>query len=213
MQLTKFTHSCVRLDDGDRSLVIDPGVFSEVEQALDGAGGVLITHEHTDHLDADRLRAAAKADPRLRVWAPDAVAESLADLGEQIVAVAPGSTFDAAGFAIRTFGSQHALIHPLIPMVANIGYLIDEDVFHPGDAFTVPDVPVRTLLIPTMAPWSKIAEVIDFAIAVRAPRAFQIHDSLITPVATGVIEGHLHRLTAPFGVTFEHLQAAQTAAL
>ena len=31
MQLTKFTHSCVRLDDGDRRLVIDPGVFSEVE--------------------------------------------------------------------------------------------------------------------------------------------------------------------------------------
>ena len=28
MQLTKFTHACVRLDDGDRSLTIDPGAFS-----------------------------------------------------------------------------------------------------------------------------------------------------------------------------------------
>lgn len=213
MQLTKFTHACVRLDDGDRSLVIDPGVFSEVDQALDGAGGVLITHEHIDHLEPDKLRAAVAADPRLRVWAPRGVAASLADLDEQVVAVEPGTSFEAVGFSIRTFGTQHALIHPLIPMVANIGYLIDEDVFHPGDAFTVPDVPVRTLLIPTMAPWSKTAEVIDFAIAVRAPHAFQIHDSLVTPVATGMIEGHLQRITAPFGVTFEHLQPAQTVSL
>jgi len=74
MQLTKFTHACVRLDDGNRSLVLDPGVFSELESALDGAGGVLITHEHADHIDADRLRAAVRKDPRLRVWAPAGVA-------------------------------------------------------------------------------------------------------------------------------------------
>ena len=28
MRLTKYTHACVRLDDGDRHLVIDPGSFS-----------------------------------------------------------------------------------------------------------------------------------------------------------------------------------------
>ncbi|MEO8889762.1 MAG: MBL fold metallo-hydrolase [Jatrophihabitantaceae bacterium] len=213
MQLTKFTHACVRLDDGDRSLVIDPGVFSELEQALDGAGGVLITHEHPDHIEPDKLRAAAKADPRLRVWAPQGVAESLADLGEQVVAVAPGTSFDANGFAIRTFGGQHAVIHPSIAVVANVAYLIDEDVYHPGDSFTVPDAAVRTLLVPTHAPWSKTSEVIDFTVAVRAPRAFQIHDSLITPIATGMIEGHLQRISAPFGVEFEHLQATQSVGL
>lgn len=213
MELTKFTHACVRIDDGDRSLVIDPGVFSEVERALDGAGGVLITHEHADHVDADKLRAALAADPRLRVWAPSSVADSLAEHGEQIVAVAPGETFDAAGFSVRAFGGQHALIHPLIPMVANVGYLIDEDVFHPGDSFTVPDAPVRTLLIPTNAPWSRAAEVIDFAVAVRAPRAFQIHDSLVTPVYAGMVEGHLTRIAAPFGVDFEHLDPGQTVSL
>jgi L-ascorbate metabolism protein UlaG (beta-lactamase superfamily) len=108
MQLTKFTHACVRLDDGNRSLVLDPGVFSEVESALDGAGGVLITHEHADHIDADRLRAAVRKDPRLRVWAPAGVAATLGDLGEQVVAVGPGESFDAAGFAVRTFSSPES---------------------------------------------------------------------------------------------------------
>src|SRR5207244_2300954 len=97
-RLTKFSHSCVRFDDGDRSLVIDPGTLSETDVALDGAGGVLITHEHPDHLDVGAVRSAAGADPRLRIWAPSGVAASLADLGEQVVAVAPGESFDAIGF-------------------------------------------------------------------------------------------------------------------
>src|SRR3954471_22707423 len=68
MELTKHGHACVVLSDGDRRLVVDPGVFTEPE-ALDGATAVLITHEHADHLAADRLRAALDADPALEVWA------------------------------------------------------------------------------------------------------------------------------------------------
>jgi L-ascorbate metabolism protein UlaG (beta-lactamase superfamily) len=209
MELTKFTHACVRLDDGDRTLVIDPGVFSEVEAALDGVGAVLITHEHPDHLDRDRLVAAARRDSRLRVWAPAGVADSLAELGPQVAPVEPGESFDAAGFPVRTFGGQHALIHPMIPMVANVAYLVG-DVYHPGDSFTVPDASVGTLLLPTNAPWSKASEVIDFAVAVRAPRVHQIHDSLITPVYAGIVESHLQRIAGPFGIEFSHLDAGST---
>ncbi len=213
MRLTKYTHSCVRLDDGDRSLVIDPGVFSENEIALAGANAVLITHEHADHLDPDALRAAARANPELRVWAPSGVAESLADLGEQVSTVEPGSTFDAAGFAIETYGSQHAVIHPLIPVIANIGYLVDGTVFHPGDSFTVPGKPVQALMIPTHAPWSKISEVIDYAIAVRAPQAFNLHDSLLTDIGRGMVEGHVTRLSAMYGTEFRHLDPQESLTL
>jgi L-ascorbate metabolism protein UlaG (beta-lactamase superfamily) len=213
MQLTKFTHSCVRFDDGDRSLVIDPGSFSEVEQVLDGAGAVLITHEHPDHLDTERVRAALSADSRLRLWAPSAVATSLQDLGEQVVAVAPGSTFDAAGFTVRSFGGQHALIHPVIPMIANLGYLVDGAVYHPGDSFVVPDVPVRTLLLPTSAPWLRAAEAIDFAIAVRAPRVHQIHDSMVKDSYNQLVKTLIGNVAGPFGVELQYLAATQSVSL
>jgi glyoxylase-like metal-dependent hydrolase (beta-lactamase superfamily II) len=213
MQLTKFTHACVRLDDGERSLVIDPGVFSEVESALDGAGAVLITHEHADHIDADKVRAALTADPRLRLWAPASVAESLTDLGEQVVSVGPGESFEAGGFAVRSFGGQHAMIHPSIPVIANVGYLIDETVYHPGDSFTVPDVSVPVLLVPSHAPWSKVSEVIDFTVSVRAPKTFQIHDSLLTSVGAGMVEGLLQRVSGPFEVEFRHLAPAESISL
>ncbi len=206
MQLTKFTHACVRLDDGDRSVAIDPGVFSEVGDALDGVAAILITHEHPDHIDAEKVRAALGRDSRLRLYAPESVAATLADLGEQVVAVQSGAEFEAGGFAVRAFGGQHALIHPAIPMVANLGYLIDGAVYHPGDSFTVPSAPVATLLLPSSAPWSKASEVIDFAIAVRAPRVHQIHDSLVTDIYAGMVEGHLGRIAGPFGVVFQHLK-------
>lgn len=210
MQLTKYTHACVRLDDGDRSLVVDPGIFSEVDSALDGVGGILITHEHVDHIDVTAVAAALRADSRLRVWAPPSVAGMLGECSDQMTAVGPGETFEAAGFPVRTYGGQHALIHPLIPMVANVGYLIADAVYHPGDSLVVPDAPVQTLLLPTNAPWSKASEVIDFAVAVRAARAFQIHDSLITEVYANLVEGHLERIAGPFGLDFTHLRPADT---
>lgn len=213
MKLTKFAHSCVRLDDGDRALVFDPGVFSDAAAALDGADAVLITHEHPDHLDADALRAAAGRNPGLRIWAPAGVTRSLADLGEQVSAVGPDEQFDAAGFPVRTFGGQHALIHPLIPMVANVAYLVADEVYHPGDSFVVPSDPVGTALIPLHAPWSKTAEVIDFAVSVRAPRAFQIHDALLTDTGRGMVEGHVGRLAAQHGSSLRHLDVEQSVDL
>ncbi|PZS16183.1 MAG: MBL fold metallo-hydrolase [Pseudonocardiales bacterium] len=213
MQLTKFTHACVRLDDGDRSLVLDPGTFSEVETALDGAHGVLITHEHADHIDADRLRAAARSNPRMRIWAPAGVAATLGDLGEQVVAVGAGESFDAAGFAVQTFGGQHALIHSTIPVVANVAYLVEGAVYHPGDSLVVPPVPVHTLLAPIHAPWSKTGEVIDFMISVRAPQVHQIHDGLLNEVGLGFVEGHLSRLGAEHGTEFRHLKPSESVDL
>jgi len=209
MQLTKFTHACVRLDDGERHLAIDPGVFSEVEQALDGVAAVLITHEHPDHIAVDRVRAALGKDSRLKLYGPSSVTGGLADLGDQVVTVAPGDDFDAAGFRVTAHGGQHAVIHPMIPVIANVGYLI-EGVYHPGDSFTVPAEPVQTLLLPTNAPWSKASEVVDFAISVRAPRVHQIHDSLINDTYANLVEGQIATIAGPHGVELQHLKPTES---
>ncbi|MBT1003094.1 MBL fold metallo-hydrolase [Paenarthrobacter sp. DKR-5] len=215
MKLTKYTHACVRLEQDGRVLVLDPGVFSEAAEALAGAGAVLITHEHADHLDADAVTAALAADPALTVHAPAGVAAELRskapEAAERIIDAVPGQSFDAAGFAVRTFGGQHALIHPAIPVVANIGYLIEENVFHPGDSFTVPDgLEVKTLLVPLHAPWSKVGEVIDFVVAVRAPKAYPVHDSLLTETGRTMVEGHVQRIGSRYGSSYEHLDPRQT---
>jgi L-ascorbate metabolism protein UlaG (beta-lactamase superfamily) len=209
-RLTKFTHSCVRLDDGDRRLVIDPGMFSEVQAALDGVSAVLITHEHPDHIDLDGVLEAARRDPRLRIWAPGPVAASLAELDEQVVTSAPGQAFEAGGFAVRTLGGQHALIHPTIPVVPNVGYLIEDTVYHPGDSLIVPTDQVGLLLVPIHAPWSKTSEVVDFMVSVRAARAVGIHNAMLNDIGRNFVEGHLTRIGADHGTTYTPLAPADT---
>ena len=187
MRLTKFGHACVRLEKDGRTLVLDPGVFTEPE-ALTGADAVLITHEHVDHFQEDRLRAAAEADPALRIWTNGAVADQLTGLGEgRVTRVGHGDAFTAAGFEIEVHGEWHAQIHPDIPLVGNIGFAVDGELFHPGDALTVPEREVGTLLLPVHAPWSKIGEVVDYARAVGAARALALHDSLLNDNGLGLV--------------------------
>ncbi|MBT2522801.1 MBL fold metallo-hydrolase [Arthrobacter sp. ISL-28] len=215
MKLTKFTHACVRLEKDGRVLVLDPGSYSESTEALDGAHAVLVTHEHPDHIDVEAVKSALAENRKLELYAPAGVAESLRreapDAAARVHAVDPGTSFEAAGFGIRSFGGQHALIHPQVPIVANIGYLVDENVYHPGDSFIIPDgISVRTLLVPVHAPWNKVSEVVDFVIGVRAPRAFPIHDALLNGTGQNLVEGHVRRLGAKYGTAYTHLSARES---
>lgn len=190
MELTKQGHACVVLSDGDRRLVIDPGGFTDAS-ALDGANAVLVTHEHPDHFLPDRLRAAMEADPALEVWTNGSVAGQLEGLGGRVHVVGNGDTFSTAGFEVSVHGELHAQIHPDIPRIPNIGFLVGGQVFHPGDALTVPEEPVATLLLPMHAPWSKVSEVIDYVRAVHADQAFAVHDALLSDAGLGVVGGLL----------------------
>ncbi len=76
MKLIKKSHACVRLEKDGRTLVLDPGAFSEEDAAL-GADAILVTHEHPDHFDELRLRAAMEADPAAEIWTLRSVAEKI----------------------------------------------------------------------------------------------------------------------------------------
>jgi L-ascorbate metabolism protein UlaG (beta-lactamase superfamily) len=190
MELTKHGHACVVLTEGERRLVIDPGAFTD-DAALAGASAVLVTHEHPDHFVPERLRAALDADPALEVWTNKAVAAALEGLGGRVHVVGNGDAVEAAGFDVHVHGELHAEIHPDLPRIANVGFLVDGQVFHPGDALTVPDEPVATLLLPAHAPWSRTADLIDYLRAVHADQAFAVHDGLLNDTGLGVVSGLL----------------------
>jgi L-ascorbate metabolism protein UlaG (beta-lactamase superfamily) len=184
MRLTKFGHACVRLEQDDRVLVIDPGTWSEAE-ALDGASDVLVTHEHADHIDIDKLVAARKANPALIVYTNAALAEKLDRLEGAATTVAVGQTFTAAGFSVAVVGGAHAEIYDGLPGCANVGFIVDGNVYHPGDSVFVPEEKVRTLLVPASAPWLKLREAIDFVRGVAPERAFPIHDAMLNERGQG----------------------------
>lgn len=195
--LTFWGHACVRFDGAAGALVIDPGAFSDVAAALDGANGVLVTHEHPDHVDLDGL--APRVGPGLPVWAPSSAAELLRRAGapaEHVHVVRGGDELDVAGHRVVVLGEWHALIHQDIPLVQNVGYLVDGRVLHPGDALQGPPAgaSVEILLTPVAAPWLRLADAVDFVRAVGPRVVVPIHDAQLSELGRRTVESFLERL-------------------
>ncbi|GAA4979926.1 L-ascorbate metabolism protein UlaG (beta-lactamase superfamily) [Nonomuraea thailandensis] len=184
MKLTKFGHACVRVEKDGKVLVIDPGTFTD-GAALDGADTVLITHEHADHVDVDKLRAAS---PDLEIWTCEGVAADLTEVPAKVQVVRHGDGFETAGFRVKVFGEWHAKNHPDQPIVQNVGFLLDDELFYPGDALTVPQAEVGTLLLPTGAPWLKLSEMVEYLREIRPARAYSTHDALYSEIGLGLVD-------------------------
>lgn len=218
MTLTKYGHACIRLEKSGRRLVIDPGSFTDVPTALEGAEHILVTHEHADHVDEGPVLDYLAAQPAVTVRAPAAPAARLADAAAaagldagRIMAAGPDEEFEVAGFAVRTVGGQHAVIHPQIPVVANIGYILDGLVYHPGDSYIVPSGPVPdTVLVPLSAPWSKLSETLDFITALRARQVIPVHDGLLNERGLPMYRRHAGTFAERYGSTLTVLQEGES---
>ena len=100
------------------------------------------------------------------------------------------------------------MIHPDLAPVPNLGFLVEESVYHPGDSFDVPaGVAVDTLFVPVTAPWLKTSESIDFVRTVRPRRAYALHDALAND-AMGNLTSRL--IGSLGGVEFERLAPGTT---
>ncbi|HUG83909.1 MAG TPA: MBL fold metallo-hydrolase [Euzebya sp.] len=181
MRIIRYTHSCVRVEVDGIVLVIDPGVWSE-PRALHGADAVLVTHEHVDHVDTMRLRGLA-----VQVFAP--VTANLP--GVNVTGVTADQAFSAAGVGVLAVGGQHASVWDGQSSCANLGYVVDGRLYHPGDALHVPSLPVDTLLAPMQASWLKTAEAIRFVRAVSPRLAIGIHDAQLNERGRSSINGWL----------------------
>ncbi|GAA3647974.1 MBL fold metallo-hydrolase [Microbacterium marinilacus] len=205
MRITKHEHAALRVEAEGRTLLIDPGSFTSVLDDLHALEAVVITHEHADHWTPEQLDRIFAAAPSVPIFTTAAVASALHD--RETVVVSPGDETTAGPFSLRFFGGRHEEIHSSLPAIDNVGVLVNDELYYPGDSYAIPEgVEVGTLAVPVGAPWLRLGDAMDFLLAVEPRRAFGTHDMTLSVVGRA---GHLARLkwaTEQGGGTFNALE-------
>jgi L-ascorbate metabolism protein UlaG (beta-lactamase superfamily) len=190
MRLTHLGHAGLLVETDAARLLLDPGTMSEVDGVTD-VDAVLITHQHPDHLDLDRLRAVLAASPRATVVVDPDTASAVAGLPEHRVAQV-GERLQFGATTVDVLGGLHAAVFGDIPGCTNSAYLVDDGaLLHPGDSFFVPTQDVDVLAVAIDGPWLKLAEAIDYVRTVAPRVAVPIHEGETTDPAkyAGMLDG------------------------
>jgi L-ascorbate metabolism protein UlaG (beta-lactamase superfamily) len=134
VRVTKYGHACLLVEVDQARLLIDPGSFSAGFLELRDLSAVLVTHQHPDHIDRDRLDELLEKNPGAELLADQQTAEQLDAAGVPAQPVNPGDDLRVAGARVQVVGGQHAVIHADVPRISNVGYLI-------GDRLLIPAMP------------------------------------------------------------------------
>ena len=204
MRITKYGHSCLLVEEGEARILIDPGAFSSGQNSVRGIDAVLITHEHADHLSPDSVRAVLANNPGAAIYTNQGAGAVLEKEGIPFSVLGDGQSAEVKGVLVEGFGVDHACIHESIPIIRNTGYRIAKRLFYGGDALSAA-VSAEILALPVAAPWMKISEALDFAIAMKPKVAFPVHDAILRRELTGFIGRMAEGVLKPNGIEFRDM--------
>lgn len=184
MKITKFGHACLLIEEKDARILIDPGSFSTLQNAVENVDAIFITHEHLDHLSIECLQTILPKSPQAVIYTNPGVGQKLKEAGVSYRLLGDTEKTAIKGVAVEGVGVDHALVYRSLPIVNNTGYMIANRFFYPGDALTLPNRPVEILAYTAIAPWMRIAEGVEYAKAVKPKIAFPVHDGFLKRIAS-----------------------------
>lgn len=204
MQITKYEHACLVIENQGQRIVIDPGFYTRPMTELHDVVAIVITHMHDDHCNEEQIDRILQNSPAAKIYGTDEVRKRLE--GYETIAVHHGDFYTDGGFTLEFFGDIHAEIHRSIPLIQNCGVLVNGALYYPGDSFTRPDQPVEILACPTSAPWLKISDVMDFVAVVKPSKCFPTHNVHLSDVGHELNNGRVRQVVEAGGGKFEFLQ-------
>lgn len=204
MKLIHHGHACIELVDGDSTILFDPGNFSDFSDVRD-VNAIIVTHQHPDHLDMEKLDQLRTANPQASWYADPQTANQLRDAGVEVTVTAAGQTYTVGSFTLEGVGATHAEIHPYIERINNVGMVVsagDVRLFHPGDSLEGRPENIDYLCVPVTAPWQSVKETIEFVRAINPGKLVPIHDKTASEAGRGIYVTHIQGFGRDGGIDF-----------
>lgn len=201
MRITHLGHASLLVEIADTRILLDPGGWSPDAFEQRDLAAVLVTHQHPDHLDQERLPSLLEANPGAQLFTDPDTATLLQDKGVDATALTAGDTRELGAVVLTGIGELHALIHDDLPRISNTGMRLQADgeptFFHPGDALDADPGPVDVLAFPLNAPWQRSREMTAFLRTHAAAHAVPVHDALLSDVGRRLYLGQAGNLGSP----------------
>ena len=118
-----FTHSSIKVQDGNKAIYIDP---FEMKEAPHDADLILITHDHHDHFSPNDISKVSKAETVLVV--PEKMAKKAEDASKfvaRIETIGQGDAKDVDGLRIETVPAYNTLKPFHMKSAGWVGYIFE----------------------------------------------------------------------------------------
>lgn len=171
MNVTKYLHSCLLIEDQNKTILMDPGIFTYNEkvlniESLSSLDYILITHEHFDHLHVPFIKELVTKFPQVKIITTKSAVSILEK--EDISADSLGndhiSLLEAPHEELwDTEVPENALIHVL------------DKLSHPGDSLHLAKSK-DILALPITAPWGSTTASVEKALALHPKVIIPVHD-------------------------------------
>jgi len=203
MKLTKFQHACFVVEKGGVSVVVDPGNLTHDFIMPKHVAAVFITHNHPDHIDAQLVITILRQHPKAVLLAHESILTDFKN--EHTQAISVGETVDAGGISLQFVGGTHEPIDVTVTPPVNIGVIIEDHLYYPGDSYFAPQQTIKALLVPVSAPWLTIARSMDLIRELKPSHAFPTHDAILSPEGQTLIDGMVLHITSGLNLTYQRI--------
>ena len=172
MKISKYTHSCLLVEEKEKVALIDPGNYTVQAGALDVGSltrldYLVITHEHPDHMDIPMIQTIVAKFPDVQILSNTSVRAILAKEGLE---VATGGNED-----IVLSETPHEPVFGVSFQVMNVLATVFGKLTHPGDSLQLKSS-AKVLALPVQAPWGHLTEAMEKAVQLKPKIVIPIHD-------------------------------------
>jgi len=204
VKISKHLHSCLLVEEHEKIFLIDPGIFTYQEKALDinkleKLDYILITHAHPDHMHMPLLTDLLTKFPNAKIVTNNGLVEQFAK--ENITA-----TYESDPIVTVTKVPHERLWDSEPP--ENVMLTVFGKLASPGDSHHF-ETKADILALPIMAPWGSTTEAVNLALKLQPKVIIPIHDWLYKDTVRQMMYQRLKEFFATKNIDFKAMETGE----